>query len=70
MTGLSKRLEKIERELTPPTGETVELRISWVKPAEDGKPRMRTKGHTLAEMAEFPPDYEYEWFPDDGKDAA
>jgi len=70
MTGLSKRLERIERELTLPTGESLELRISWVKPAENGGPRMQTKGYTLAQFAELPPEYEYEWFPYDGKETA
>jgi hypothetical protein len=70
MNGIAKRLERIERDLAPATDKIVELQIRWVKPAEDGKPRMRTKGYTLAEMAELPPGFEYEWLPYDGKDAA
>ncbi len=70
MNGLAKRLERIERDLAPATGESLELQISCVKPAENGRPRMQTKGYTLAQLAELPSGFEYEWLPYDGKGAA
>ncbi len=65
MSGLERRLEKVERELTPPEAPKIEIRICMVK-GGNGQPAFRTKPYTLAELDGVPDDYDYEWFPVNG----
>ena len=69
MSGLAKRLEKVERELTPPEPVRIEFLRSLVKGGH-GQPALMTRGYTREELAALPclpngelDDDKIEWFP-------
>jgi hypothetical protein len=76
MSGLAKRLEKVERELTPPEAVRLDVCRTIVKGGQ-GVPTLTTRPYSREELATLPclsdgslDDDKIEWFPANERGAA